>query len=77
MAEPAFKPQVVERSYRGEVPWFFVGRNFSAVQALFDNGVIENQAWRVTDERKHFCIFYFRKEADAEKFVKSIGGYLI
>jgi len=77
MPEPAFKPQVVESSYRVEVPWFFVGRNFPAVQALFDKGVIENQAWRVAEDRKHFCIFYSREESDAEKFVRSVGGYRI
>lgn len=73
-----FQPEVVcEKFFRVEVPWAFIGgRHFPVVESLFKSGVIERQAWRVANYT-HYCIFYFREESDAEKFIKAIGGYHI
>lgn len=78
MNQPAFQPRVVsETLYRVEVPWRVIGgRHFPAVESLFKSGVIERQTWRV-ENYTHYCIFYFRIEDDAKKFVKAIGGYRI
>lgn len=76
MPKRAFQSRVIsETLYRVEVPWAFIGgRNFPAVEALWKCGVIENQAWRVDENYTHFCIFYFREEADADKFLRTVGG---
>lgn len=78
MSKSAFQPQIVsETIFRVEIPWSVIGgRNFPAVETLFKSGVIERQAWRVEDYI-HYCVFYFRTEDDAEKFVRAIGGYRI
>lgn len=70
-----FEVEIIgETHYRVEIPWRTIGgRHFPAVESLFKSGVIERQAWRI-ENYTHYCIFYFRVEDDAEKFVKAIGG---
>lgn len=76
MLRRVFQPHVIsETLFRVEVAWVFIGgRNFPAVEALYKSGVIENQAWRVAEDGTYFCIFYFRSEKDANRFVRAFGG---